>query len=739
MRSRGDGQFFNSPRVLRLLAVLSVLLPIAAVGLSAWRSYDNHLARARERLVAALEVMHEHVVRVFETHDLVVMQINTLLASLDDADVRAREDEFHAQLKSLSDLMPQVQDIWVVGRDGRPLVTANVFPAPRDVDLSDRSYFQVQRDRLVEPGRSYVSDMLQGRVVDSQFFQVSKRRTRGLLPAAADDFHGVTSVSVEPRYFEAFFANLAKDGAFASAALVREDGSVLARVPPPQDRIRERLPPTSGFRNAIRLAPERGVFSTRSAFDGVERLVAYRRLAGMPIYVAAGMDVAAILADWRGDIASQAAFALPASLALLLLSLAALRIAKREQKLFADLQSEGLRRAEAEEQLRQSQKLESVGRLTGGIAHDFNNLLTVVIGNLDRIRKSPVDDRVRRAAENAKAGAIRAATLTQRLLAFSRRQPLQPEVVDANQLIGGMWELLDRTLGEAVRIELKLADVAWPVLADPHQLENALLNLCVNARDAMPEGGTLAIATRNRAGLSAIEGMEEPVAAGDYLQIEVSDSGVGMPPEIAARAFDPFFTTKPSGQGTGLGLSQVYGFARQSGGYASIRSALGRGVAVSIHLPRLSAEAEARFAKPTPPQRVASGPGRRITILVVEDDVLVRRFACEVLQEAGHRALAASDALSALDLLERHADVGLLFADLVLGSGMDGMALAVEARRRRPELKVLLTTGHGLEALAARDPPADMAPLPKPYAAAELLRRIDAAFRLGQAEPGTVA
>ncbi len=702
------------------------------MGLSAVHAYDRHFEEARRRLTDVVGVMHEHALKVLETHDLVAMQVNVLLDDLTDEAIRQQEPMFHGHLASLVDRLPQVQDIWVLNGEGRPLVTARVFPAPKDVDLSDRMYFQVHREGTVPPGQSFVSEVLRGRVVDTRFFQLSKRRT-GPLGTADTLFRGVTAISIEPRYFEDFYTMLMHGGAFSSAALVREDGGVLARQPPTAiDRRSDRLDDESGFLSALRANPEQGTFVTADGTAGRPRQAAYRRIDGRPIYVAADIEHERILAGWRADIAKQAAFAIPAALALLLLSLAALRIAEREQRLFRDLTAEGALRADAENQLRHAQKMEAIGRLTGGIAHDFNNLLTVVIGNLDRIRKADVDERVKRAAENAKAGAMRAATLTQRLLAFSRRQPLQPEAVDANRLLSGMWDLLDRTIGESITIRVEPGQGLWPTLADHHQLENAILNLCVNARDAMPEGGALTLSTRNEPALVAIEGIDEPVQPGDYIAIAVSDTGSGMTSDVAAKAFDPFFTTKPMGQGTGLGLSQVYGFVRQSGGHASIRSVLGKGTTITLHLPRL-----AEGAVGTPPESKAAQTRIKrvsgVTILLAEDDLLVRRYTSEILQEAGHRVLAAGNALAALDLLDRHPDVGLLFSDLVMGAGMDGLALAAEVRRRKPDLKIILTTGHGREAAGDREWPAGVAFLPKPYTAGELLNRIDAAFRLTEA------
>ncbi|HTV95248.1 MAG TPA: ATP-binding protein [Steroidobacteraceae bacterium] len=349
-----------------------------------------------------------------------------------------------------------------------------------------------------------------------------------------------------------------------------------------------------------------------------------------------------------------------------------------------------------EQALRQSQKIEAIGQLTGGVAHDFNNLLQVIIGNLESLRRNlPTEaPRASRAVESAMSAARRGAALTQRLLAFSRRQPLNPKPIDVNALISGMSDLLHRTLGEPTEVVTVRCAALWRVEADPIELEAAILNLALNARDAMPEGGRLTLETAN------VEidqsGSHADVTAGQYVSLSVSDTGVGMEEKTLAQAFEPFFTTKPVGRGTGLGLSQVYGFVKQSGGHVKIHSQLGRGTAVRIYLPRLVREDEpATLADPAPAQ--AGAPSE--TILVTEDDDDVREYSVEVLRELGYRVIEAHDGPSALRLLERQPKVDLLFTDVVLPGGMTGAQLAAQARGARPGLKVLFTTGYARNAI----------------------------------------
>jgi signal transduction histidine kinase len=351
-----------------------------------------------------------------------------------------------------------------------------------------------------------------------------------------------------------------------------------------------------------------------------------------------------------------------------------------------------------EEALRQAQKMEAVGQLTGGVAHDFNNLLQVIVGNLETLKRHIPQDsaRLQRAAANAMTGAQRAAALTRRLLAFSRRQPLDPKPVQVNALVGGMSDLLHRTLGEAIEMEAVLGAGLWPVEVDPHELEAALLNLAVNARDAMPDGGRLTVETANAHIDEAYAAAHTEVIPGQYVALSVSDTGTGMNAETVVRAFEPFFTTKSVDKGTGLGLSQVYGFVKQSGGHVKIYSELGQGTTVKIYLPRYTGAG----AEEDPIETSVSPEGDSgETILVLEDDDDVRTYSVESLRELGYRVIEAHDGPSALRLLERQPRVDLLFTDVVLPGGMTGAQVAAQARELRPNLKVLFTTGYARNAI----------------------------------------
>jgi signal transduction histidine kinase/CheY-like chemotaxis protein len=382
------------------------------------------------------------------------------------------------------------------------------------------------------------------------------------------------------------------------------------------------------------------------------------------------------------------------------------------------------KREHAEDALRQVQKMEAIGQLTGGIAHDFNNMLAVVLGNLDLARRRLAKGvtNIDQYLTGAQEGGKRAAALTQRLLAFARQQPLAPESVDANRLVGGMSELLHRTLGEPVRIETVLTSGLWRVHADANQLENAILNLAVNARDAMPEGGKLTIETLNAQLDDHYAAGHAGVAIGQYVMIAVTDTGTGMDREVIAKAFDPFFTTKKSGVGTGLGLSQVYGFVKQSGGHVKIYSEAGQGTTIKIYLPRYFGAAE--------PARVASDSGAlptndgSVSILVVEDEEGVRRYSTDALRDLGYRVLEAESGEAALKIIEAERDIAILFTDVVMPE-MNGRRLAEAALERRPSLKILFTTGYTRNAIVHNgmlDPGVNL--LSKPFSLGELARKM---------------
>jgi CheY-like chemotaxis protein len=370
--------------------------------------------------------------------------------------------------------------------------------------------------------------------------------------------------------------------------------------------------------------------------------------------------------------------------------------------------------------------MEAIGTLTGGLAHDFNNLLSVIIGNLDLVReRSQADPASSELVGEALAAALRGADLTRRLLAFARKQPLQPRPIDVNELVSGLNTLLARTLGGNIEVDLRLGDGVWPVVADPAQLESSLINLATNARDAMPDGGTLRIATGNRELDADYAGTHEGLTPGDYALIEVSDTGTGIAPETLGQIFEPFFTTKEGGKGTGLGLSMVFGFMKQSGGHINVYSELGVGTTFRLYLPHQLDKAAAPAPAPPAAQLAPTGGG---VVLVVEDNPGLRDLVVRQLTQLGYRCLEAGDGPSALRTLESET-VDLVFTDVVMPNGMSGYDLGRDVRARWPAVKVLLTSGFAEEKRHdTASPQGGMRLLSKPYRKADLAHAIRDTF-----------
>lgn len=375
--------------------------------------------------------------------------------------------------------------------------------------------------------------------------------------------------------------------------------------------------------------------------------------------------------------------------------------------------------AQAQAALFQSQKMEAVGQLTGGIAHDFNNLLTIIVNNLDLLTRSARDPRDVRLIESAQRAADRGAKLTQQLLAFSRRQPLQPEVNNPNTLIKGFEPVLRRACGETVTFQVSLDPHLRIANIDGPQFETALLNLVINARDAMPEGGTLTIASRN-ATLSEDEKRKGNLAPGKYVRITVSDTGEGMSKENVSRAFEPFFTTKEVGKGTGLGLSQVYGFVTQSGGHIEIDSTVGQGTTVIMLLPAQEGEEDSTESA-TEDHEVRQSAG---VVLIVEDEPEVLAIACDIFDSLGYEVLTAIDAIAALDVLRSDTHLDVLFSDVVMPRGMNGLELAKESRRLRPDIKILLASGYPISTIPTQGLPDGASFISKPYRWTELADKL---------------
>jgi signal transduction histidine kinase len=486
-----------------------------------------------------------------------------------------------------------------------------VYPVNRGLDHSGREDFRALQDG----GNPSFVWALRARSLDGgdlqPFFTVSRRR------ATTDGrFHGIVVVAVSGDYFGSFYNSLLGASQQYFATVLREDGTSLARYPQttaaPAPRQDEEL-----LAKALGDKATSGIIAGGSPLGTEGSVIAYKRLADYPVYVAIGRTRASILQEWLDSVIGYAAIGFPAAIGFMLLTLLALRRTEREQAALAHARDAIAQRAAIAAQLHQVQKMEAVGLLTAGIAHDFNNLLTIVSGNIALLKADvgAPDARRQKFISSAVSACDRAAALTKRLLGFARSEPMDPRPVDINDVIASISDLPWRSLGDQIVAEFRLGGELWPVFVDPNQLENALLNLALNARDAMAGRGTLTVETSNVT-LDEVEAGRLPgTVPGEYVAVIVRDTGPGMPPEVRARAFDPFFTTKEPGKGTGLGLAQVYGFVTRFGGGCAIDSEPGRGTAVKLYLPRYigptdAGSGDAENASGKVPEPVAGDAGK---------------------------------------------------------------------------------------------------------------------------------
>lgn len=709
MRARRDAAL----RLLKTMLVASIAIPASIFAYASWLNYQSAFAHADEQLTSYLNILSEQASKVFQSVDLTFTSVDAILGDLSDEQIKASEQPLHLQLSKLEGALNTVEAVLVVDKNGRALISSAVFPITGDLSISDQDYFKVHAER---DAGIYVGAVAQSRVRKDRFFGVSRRR-----PLRDGQFNGIILVSVAPKVFADFYEKLAGDTT-ASFSLAKSDGAILARHPPPPADVTH-FGPISGFMRSVTSHPQGGVVTTDS-IEAITRRIAYRKLGYADLYVSDGLQTEEIYSGWLRLMTSHLIFGLPATLVLFTLVLLTMR---RTRALYAEAE----RRDLAEQALRQSQKMEAVGQLTGGVAHDFNNLLTIIIGNLGIAKRGVVEARAERALNNALIGAERAAQLTQRLLAFSRRQPLNPRVLDINKLILTISDLLTRTLGENIELETISGAGLWKVEVDASEMESTLLNLALNARDAMPDGGKLTIETSNAYLDDEYCRQHEGIMPGQYILVAVTDSGAGMSRETIDRAFEPFFTTKEAGKGTGLGLSQVYGFMKQSEGHVKIYSESGEGTTIKLYLPRR----EGAEAATSSDDHLNSERGGGETILVVEDDDGVRQYASEILRDLNYQVIEARDSASALRLLEANKKFDLMLTDVVL-PGKNGRELANEVEQRRPGTKIIFMTGYSRNAIVHHgrlDPGIEL--IPKPLTERVLARKIRQVLDGNSAKP----
>jgi signal transduction histidine kinase/ActR/RegA family two-component response regulator len=718
-----------------IILAAAVILPALLFAILV-RHERQHLRDALQRDGGiATTIAGEQALRIIEIGILALDRAEDAVSGLSWAQLQSRQPALQAALRRIEQAQAaNVAILAIIRADGRVAVAGGPdppVPAAAGGFEVVRSAGGADRGLTFEPPPPGLAAQGAGLVIG-----------RGLGPDGRPADAVMLAVLRADAFLRAWSQSAHPDG--ARFALVREDGTVLLR-----QNAMPGMPATLGPDTPLRQAMAHQASAeppTADPFnDGAAQRVFWRPLDGLPLSI-----VYTIPADGpeRLDALTTALIGLAcflSGLSLALLALMGRRRMQRDRETFqrleanaADLRAEIARREAAEDGLRNAQRMEGLGRLTGGVAHDFNNLLTAILGTaraLERHLGARADERTKRLLGAAVAAVDRGARLNASLLAFARRQPLVLATVNANALVHEFKPLLRRALDESVTLEVALDQRLPPCRADAAQLEAALLNLVINARDAMPRGGTIRIISR-RAWLQeqALAGNPDAMP-GPYVAIEVRDTGDGMPPEVRERAFEPFFTTKKDGQGTGLGLSQVFGFMRQIGGHVAIQSAPRRGTTVTLYLP-LGSEMEAAANRPAPAVAIAPVSGFGTSVLVVEDEPAVRSVAVEMLTDAGFSVLAAQDGPTALQLLREGVPADVIFSDVVMPGGMSGVDLARAARLLRPGVGVLLASGYAAEALAKHGGAGEFELLGKPYDMDTVLRRIAAlAERRGATPP----
>jgi two-component system, NtrC family, sensor kinase len=683
----------DSIRLLHGILVASVALPAALFVYASWLGYQNNQVISDRQIDRTRDVVTEHALKVFETVERSIAEINEVVRDMPDDRISANEESLHLRFERLADSSEQIKSVWIFDRNGHALVNSLAYPAPT-IDFSDRDYFKVHIDRDIGV---YVGEVLRPRPPygGAPFFGVSRRRS-----SPDGSFNGVIQASILPEYFSGFYAKIGSDaGSYAS--LIRDDGLILARFPPNDITA---LFPNGELLKAIRTHPE-GTLLLTSKLDNVERKVAYRKVAGFPVYVVAGLETQAIRSQWLSTMGNHLIFGLPATAALIAIVLLAL---KRTRHFY----EEAARRQVAENALKQSQRLEALGQLTGGVAHDFNNLLMVVGGSAQRLKRRHHDPADVRSLDMIESAVRKGSNLTRQLLSFARRQSLSPKVIDLVDCIEKFREVLKQSIPGDIEIDIPAPPQKVPVKIDPDEFEIALLNLTLNARDAMPEGGriTISITTATLDGNSGPNGL-----TGEFAVVAFSDTGSGIAEDIRDRIFEPFFTTKKVDRGTGLGLSQVYGFAQQSRGAITVVSRPGAGTTFELLLPCCdeALQLESKAVDDALPLVKSA------TVLLVEDHPDVSAVGSDYVEQCGFKVVCAASAEVAVDILNQRSDIDLVFSDIVM-PGMSGLELGRLIREHHPETPVVLASGYSDRAAAAREEGFTL--LQKPYSL-EALRK----------------
>ncbi|WP_186021031.1 hybrid sensor histidine kinase/response regulator [Burkholderia gladioli] len=682
---------------LIVLLLAAIVLPCVYVAVMAYNDLRTREATARDVTMRTVRVAEEHALKVFDLTETLDARIVDLVQDLDDESVRKSEADIHDALNTIGGGYPQVAAVSIFGASGMLLANSLYYPAPHASIANRDDFIGIRDNKVIE----HISRPMRGPMrstTPSLVFNTGVARQH-----SDGSFAGMVSIALKSSYFNAFYRDLlGGESSPMSMALTRSDGAVLASYPPPPETGDEKLDEHEApFVNASASSPRAGII--RVEHDGASEIVAYRQVGSYPVYVICAYRAPAIWRAWYEHLSVLFISMFAPSLALwcvIWLSLKRLRV---EEQAWDRWQAEASMRRSIESAYRQSRKMEALGNLVGSVAHDFNNLLMIISSNIQIVRRRGAAHldieltAIERALKNGQS-------LTRQLLGVARKQPLRSETIDVPQWLGSSCrELLKTSLGSKSALVFDMPPGIWPIRVDIAELELAVINLSVNARDAMPTGGRFTIAAQN----ITFRHEDGFPLTGDFVQLSLADTGSGMAPEVLAHAFEPLFTTKPKGMGTGLGLPQVFAFCERSGGIATIDSALGEGTTVRLYLPRARITDEAPPAAPAPREAYSletDPPREGLRILLVEDNGEVAAGTEALLSLLGHRVTYAANADDALALIDAPLDpedesrpFDLVISDIHMPGTLNGIDLAEEIEGRPGMLPVILVTGYAEE------------------------------------------
>ncbi|WP_062605127.1 hybrid sensor histidine kinase/response regulator [Caballeronia calidae] len=687
-----ERNFAAQRMTLYALLVAAIVLPCVYVAVTAFTDYRARVTDATEFVARNARVAEEHALKVFDLNVTLNERIVDLLGGLDADAIRRDSATIHQRLRAISVNYQQVAAASVFGPDGKLLATSRTYPTP-DVSVADRDDFGgLRAGRQIEQ----ISRVTTGRVAGEQVFNTTTAR---LTPRGK--FDGMVSIALRPSYFAAFYRELIGDNPSVSLGLSRSDGEVLAWYPPrPPGRMT--LAPGSPLREAFGTGRRSGVVRIVSGLDNQLKIVAFRRVGTYPVYVSSGYPIATIWDAWYRHLSVLALSVFAPCVVLWGVIGQSLRRLATEEEAWERWQAEASMRRSIESAYRQARKMEALGNLVGSVAHDFNNLLMILSTNVQiaRRRGAPGLDRELAAMERALKGGQ---SLTRQLLGVARKQPLRSEIIAIGKWVPAGRELLRASLGAKVALNVEVAPDVWSIRVDPAELELALINVAVNARDAMPNGGTFTV----RADNVRFRHEDGFPITGEFVQITLEDNGSGMSSDVLGRAFEPLFTTKPKGMGTGLGLPQVFAFCERAGGLATIDSAIGAGTAVRLYLPR--AAAAGAPGADVAQEEVVAQEADGLRVLLVEDNEEVAAGTEALLTMMGHHVTYVFNADAAASVLETaRADAAadfpfdVVLSDIHMPGQMNGIDLAEMLQRFEPHLPVILVTGYAEELDRAR-------------------------------------